>query len=667
MGKMKKLFLILLFLNLSLIDIHADEIFYEHFKKGVIHFNRKEYEASIEFLRKALGRIPEDTRARYFLALAYYKAGFEENAIFEFNTIIENTDGDAISRNFVTYLNRKQFLISNMKKNDDYTLGMEIIGNPIGKYIVSKATGIDVDDSGNIYISGFGSKIALKISQEGEAILAFTSPKISHGRLYDIVVGKNGIVYISDYTNDTIYTFTVDGKYLDSIGTSGFGEGQFYGPASLALDNNNNLYVIDSGNMRVEKFSEAGDFLLAFGKRGDAEGEFDHPSGIAVDYSGKIYIADHGKRAIYVYDESGNFITILKNVQLTGPYGISFADDNTLIVNDGTKIWSYDLLYSTWREIDTAERLKRVLDSKVDRLGQLYACDFENDTIVQFVPKADKYRNINVILNRVDTDSYPTIVYYVSVLSADGLPLYGLSRNHFLLKIGEGSVGKVDLSYNEVRDSRLNILFLVDKSLSMQEYSEDIKSYIGQFINKVSAQDEMAVIGFNKDSWISSPFTTSRLSIMDAISEERFDSGKAFDKAFRKSIDYLNKMFYKKVIIVITDGTLSDESFLTYSFESCKNYASNNNIPVYILSFGGRMNEKLEHFAKSTGGRFYDVFHSNDFMYLYKTIRSHRSPEYIIFFNDVYDSKLKDLYVDAEVEVDFNGRIGKNHLGFIYP
>lgn len=660
-----------LFVALSASQAFSDEFLdkrlgLELFKEGVSHFNRKEYEAAIDFFRKSLRKIPQDTRVRYFLGMAYYKAGFEENAIFEFNTIIESHQGDLLLENLVEYINLKQFLLRRVKKSDDYSVGLTINGISLGKYILSRITGIDVDGLGNIYVCGFGSKIALKLSPTGEPLLAFTSPKISSGRLYDIAVDNDGNVYVSDFSNDTVYKFTEGGKYLGSIGTSGFGDGQLIGPTSLTLDRQNDLYVLDSGNMRVVKFSAEGDYLLSFGREGEAPWEFRHPSGLAVDRTGKIYVADHGKKIIHIYDSSGNFITSLNGIQLTDPFGISFVEDNRLIISDQNRIYSYDLLHSTWTEIDTGETLKRVLDVKMDRLGQLYACDFEQDIIVQFMPEADKYRNLHVFLNRVDTESFPTIVYYVSVLDADGLPLYGLEPSNFSLKLGEADVSKVDL-HNEVKDSRLNLLFMVDKSLSMAEHAEDVKKYLKQFVATLSDQDEMAVIGFNNSSWIASSFTRSSLRTMDSITEDRYAEGKAFDKAFRRSIDFLNKRFYKKALIVITDGILNSESFSTYSFESTVRYAQNNHIPVYILNFGGKENESLDYLARASGGKFYNVLLSNDFSYLKDTIWSYRSAEYIVYFGDTYDPALKGLYMDAKVEVDFNGRIGQSWLGLVYP
>jgi len=666
MSNYKKNIFIVLFVFVFT-SLYSQDYSFEYFKEGVSHFNRKEYEASIEFFRKALGDKPTDKRYRFFLGLAYYKAGYDENAIFEFNNILENNEDDEISRSFINYLTLKRFLFRGLKKSEDFTISFKIDGNKLGRYILSKSTGIDVDSIGNIYTCGFGSKIALKITSQGEPVLSYASPKIKHGRLYDIILDSEGCVYISDFTNDLIYKFENNGKYLGSFGGSGFQEGKFYGPTSLAVDKYNNLYIVDSGNSRIQKFSEDGEFLLAFGKEGEGEGEFRHISGIAVDYNRKIFVADSGKKVINIYDDSGNFIISIGKGILIAPYGISFAGDTKLIVSDGNSVKSYDIMHSAWTEINTGDYLKKVLDVKLDRLGALYACDFETDEIYKFVPGEDKYRNLNIILENVDVNSFPLIAYYVTVLDADGLPIYGLDLSNFLLKVGGGIVQKIDLSYNNIRDSKLDILFIVDKSINMRDYQEDLLNYTNQFISRVSKNDEFAVISFNEDSWISSSFTTSKLRTMDAILESRFAEGKAFDRAFRRGIDYLNKRFYKKLVIVITDGKLDQSSFLNYSIESCIDYASNNHIPVYFMSFGEKENEKLNYFATRTGGKFYNVIHSNDFPYLYSTIKGYRSPEYIIIFKDVYDPKLKDMYLDSEVEVDFHGRVGKNSLGFIYP
>ncbi len=689
----KLLSLTILLITLPLIAI-SDEFMdkalgMEYLKEGLHHYNRQEYEAAIDFLRKSLGKIPDDRQARFLLGMAYYRAGFEESAIFEFGTLVDNINDDEILRgmivHFSNYLSMKRFVARDIRKSNDYSLSLEISGNPIGKYRLSKVTGIDTDESGNIYAAGFGSKLALKISPDGKPLFDFSHPRVPSGRFYDIVHDSQGNIYISDFSNDTVYQFREDPmlpeisktRFVGRIGEPGFGDGQFYGPTALAVDGDDNIYVIDSGNMRVVKFSPNGDFLLSFGREGDADGEFDHPSGIAVDHAGNIYISDHGKKKIGMYDRSGNFIAYLKGIELNDPYGISFAEQNRLIVSDGPGIKSYDTMHSTWTDIDTGGMLERALDAKIDHLGQLVTCDYTKDTILQFIPREDKYRNLNVILNKVDTGSYtkinPVIAYYVSVFDADGLPVYGLARNNFTLRLGGALVPKIDLRYNEERDSRLNILFLVDKSPPMTAYAEDVRDYMESFLSTVTRMDEMMVIGFNSKSWVASSFTNSQLRTLDAITEERYEQEgrKVFDLAFRRAIDELNRRFYKKALVVVTDGRIDADSFNTFSHQSCIDYAANNHIPVYVLNFGqdeGRWDlSNLESFSRSTGGAYYDVYHSNAFPYLYQTIKLQRSPEYLIFFEDEYDPELRNKYLDAEVEVDYNGRVGRSILGLVYP
>jgi len=640
---------------------------FELFKEGVHHFNRKEYEASVHMFRKTLGMVPQDNRVRYFLAMAYYKAGFDENAIFELNTILNNGGEEDIISNLIRYIGSKKFILEGIKKSDNYSPGFTLEVNKIERYVLSRITGIAVDQTGNIYVAGFGSKVAVKFSPQGNPVLAFTSPQVQHGRVYDIALGSERRVYISDFSTDRVYIYLDDGKYIDSIGESGSREGNFYGPTSLTVDDEGNLYVIDSGNVRIQKFSPQGKFIMSFGKMGQKDGELKHPSGIAVDSSGNIYVSDHSKKIIYVYDLYGNYISPLEGVDLEDPYGLHITPDSRLIVSDRTKIYSYNIVHSTWSELITSESFQRILDVAVDRLGQVYACDFETDKIAQFVPREDKYRNLTTILDRVDADDFPAISYYVSVLDADGFPLYGLSGENFTLKIGGGRVEKIDLSYNQVRDSRLRILFLVQKSSSMEKLMGEVEHYIRQFLARLSPEDESAVFSFNQESWIASSFTSSKLRTLDAIIEPEFNEGKKFDVGLRRSIDYLNREFYKKALVVITDGSLNHESFKSFSYNSCISYAVNNYIPVYFLSFREKENELLELFARSTGGKFFDVLRSREYPYLYQTIQGYRTPQYLVFFNDVYNPDLKNLFVEAEVEVEYNTRYGKSKLGFIYP
>ncbi len=669
---LKKILLTIMFIASALTPfvIEAQEISrisIELFKTGVMHFNKTEYEASIDFFQKAIKEDPNNNKAHYFLALAYYKAGFEENALLELNYLIDNGLADDITKNLASFISRKPLFFKQAKKSMDYSSGITINEGSFGKYTISKATGIWIDRDENIYLATFGSKLALKISPNGKPLFNFTNPRISPGRLYDIVISRSGIVYISDFSKDKIYIFKKDGQYIGSFGKSGYKKGKFYGPTALAIDNEGYIYVIDSGNMRIQKFTDKGDFILDFGQEGDEDGKFYRPSGIAIDNAGNVYISDHKKKKIFIFDKNGNYISRIKGVKLKDPYGLFITKNNILLIADDDRVIAYDLMHSSYNIIKEPLKAKRIMDVAQDYLGQIYVCGFDNQILTQLIPKPDKYRNLYVLLDRVDTTSYPAISYTISVYDADGIPVYGLEDNNFKLKIGGGKVPKIDLSYNELRNSKNILMFLVEKSTTMEKYKQDLEKYLYDIISSISSSDEMMVIGYNSKSWVSSSFTNSKLRTLDAINEDNYDTGNKFDTAFRRAVEYLNKKFYKKSIVYITDGEFDSSSFNNYSLENCISYAENNQIPVYVLNFTDKSKKKLEYLARITGGKYYSIYNSPDLPFLYRKIKDYQLPGYFIFFNDEYDPKLKNLFIEAEVEVYINGRAGKAKSGFIYP
>jgi tripartite motif-containing protein 71 len=175
--------------------------------------------------------------------------------------------------------------------------------------------GIFVDSSGNIYVADTGNNRIQKLTSSGVFVTKwgknngdgtsgsgdgeFSSPK-------DVVANSSGNVYVVDGFNHRIQTFDVNGAAVTFItkwgknngdGTSGTGDGEFFGPFGLALDFLGNAFVVDSNN-RIQKFTPTGGFMTKWGKNGgdgtagSGNGEFNGPSKITFDSSGNIYVTD---------------------------------------------------------------------------------------------------------------------------------------------------------------------------------------------------------------------------------------------------------------------------------------------------------------------------------------------------------------------------------------
>jgi RHS repeat-associated protein len=111
--------------------------------------------------------------------------------------------------------------------------------------------------------------------------------------------------------------------YFYQFGGEGSGNGQFKGPAGVAVDTTGKyIWVVDSGDNRIEKFEAPGKFLAAYGTTGTGNAQFKNPTGIAIDSStGNVYVTDTGNNRVEVLDGSGKYVGEFgKEGTLTGQF-----------------------------------------------------------------------------------------------------------------------------------------------------------------------------------------------------------------------------------------------------------------------------------------------------------------------------------------------------------
>ena len=66
--------------------------------------------------------------------------------------------------------------------------------------------------------------------------------------------------------------------------------------------------MADLGNHRIQVFSSSGTFLRMWGSRGSGDGQFFDPHGIAVDDAGRVYVTDAGNNRVQVFSSTGEFL-----------------------------------------------------------------------------------------------------------------------------------------------------------------------------------------------------------------------------------------------------------------------------------------------------------------------------------------------------------------------
>jgi len=153
------------------------------------------------------------------------------------------------------------------------------------------------------------------------------------GQPWGIAFGKNGMWAVADYSNNCVYIFDGEDRFVRKLGSQGSGNSQFDNPAGVVFDSDGHLYVADRWNHRVQKFTDDGSYLLQFGSQGSENGKLKYPNGLTI-HNGKVYVSDRDNHRISVFQTDGKFHRTIGSGQLGTPYDVTVNGNNQLLVAD---------------------------------------------------------------------------------------------------------------------------------------------------------------------------------------------------------------------------------------------------------------------------------------------------------------------------------------------
>ncbi len=189
----------------------------------------------------------------------------------------------------------KKILIVDLEKNEFDYIRDEGIGD------IREPAGIWVTEDGLKYLADMSRKQILVYDEKEEFVTAYGEVD-QFERPVDVAVDGNRI-YVCDLKKNKIVVLDKNsGKTIQEIGEIGKGEGKFYKPSFINLDNEGNLFVTDSFNFRVQMFDASGKFVKVVGFHGDNLGAFSRPKGLAVDRENHLYVIDAAFENIQIFD-----------------------------------------------------------------------------------------------------------------------------------------------------------------------------------------------------------------------------------------------------------------------------------------------------------------------------------------------------------------------------
>jgi hypothetical protein len=170
---------------------------------------------------------------------------------------------------------------------------------------------VDVDPDGNndgndsdpvFYVLDNIDRSVKKFNQSGSFLGYFQVDTVDKWEWGPIGIAlAQGKVYVTDNVNNKVNVWEENGAFVRSWGTEGNGNGQFYGPAGIAVMGGQYILVGDANLYptfsRIQKFSLSGGYLAYIKPE---RGGF-YPRAIAVnDAKGKIYISHSSSDEILI-------------------------------------------------------------------------------------------------------------------------------------------------------------------------------------------------------------------------------------------------------------------------------------------------------------------------------------------------------------------------------
>ncbi len=196
----------------------------------------------------------------------------------------------------VFVVDNENYRIQKFDKDGNFMTMWGTYGTDNSQFV--RAIGIAIDNDNNVYVTDDGNPYVQKFDNDGNFLMRFggdrngsesSDGKFSHAT--GIAVDDHGNIFVADYETKYVQKFDESGVFITSwkmgedIGVTGTPEG-------IAVDKDGKVYITDYDLGRLQVFDNDGNFLWALGGKSIGLNPFNRPTAIAFDGAGKLYVVN---------------------------------------------------------------------------------------------------------------------------------------------------------------------------------------------------------------------------------------------------------------------------------------------------------------------------------------------------------------------------------------
>ncbi|MDR2314276.1 MAG: 6-bladed beta-propeller [Spirochaetaceae bacterium] len=637
------------------------------FRIGVQAYYRYAFNEAINSFERANSFRPGESLILDWLGRAYYRSGFEDTAIRQWDFAAENTpssSGGILLRSRIEAVQNRRSLFSLMEENFHYVEAGRYPGRTdAGIYFRQPSSVLPLEDGG-AWVVAYGSNELVRLDLNGLIRQRVRGPLNGFDRPYDVARAPDGRLYVSEYRGGRISVLDAEGRWLSYLGSKGIAEGMFVGPQNLAVDQDGYLYVVDYGNRRIVKFDPEGNYILSFG-RGDWDFKgFLSPTGIAC-MDERVFIADGVSKQIYTFDKNGTYIGVLVEAGLTGPESIRIFQGRLLVADTG-RVLLIDPDSAIVEELGLVggDRV-RIIGAGMDLNGNVLAANFQGDEVTVLSSAADMAAGFFVQIDRVAADDFPRVTVELSVQDQRGRPILGLEARNFFLTERNRPVAEQNYLGAAYLSNRFDISVLMersDTSALMQDYLaaalRDIQAAGPRLVSVVSAGETP----------VRERLGAGASALEAAARAGNYSPRWRFDGGLRLAATDLLEGEKKRAVVFVGAGGMGELALEQYSLSELAGYLSNNGIAFYMVMVGSSPpGDEFRYLCEETGGEIVNLYQPSGIGPLIRSIGEKGSGSYALSYRSALQTNFGEDYLSVEAEVYLMERSGRDRIGYFAP
>lgn len=234
-------------------------------------------------------------------------------------------------------------------------------------------------------------------------------------------------------------------------------------------------------------------------------------------------------------------------------------------------------------------------------------------------------------LAQVDTSSCPTVRGIVSVTTAAGQPITGLTASSFCVSEDGSSITNFTVTPASTSGLGLFLAMAIDNSGSLGSTAfNDEKTAAKALVNLLGTSDQAAVYGFTSTVDLVQDFTSNKSTLTAAIDAYPYKGGStAFYDAVWMALANTATRTGRKAVVAMTDG---EDNSSSHTKNDLILYAQNLGIPVYAIAFSSADQVVLQEIATQTGGQFFASASSANLQQILTAIGNLLNSQYVISY-----------------------------------